>query len=174
MGAAATLVPFSIAVILGSALAARALRSLRAQHVVALGLVLIAGADLLLIWAAPNVIGLACCLAGAGAGIGLSSVAATTLGTDVEPVWRGTASAIINTTAQLGTALGIAALMLVAALTTGLPRAGGPVPAVAWALAAATAMSGGAAFVVWGRRRLPGRTTEDGARDTARAPRAAG
>jgi MFS family permease len=173
IGAAATLVPFSIAVILGSALAGRALGSLRAQHVAALGLVLIGVADLLLIWAAPNVLGLACCVAGAGAGIGLSSVAATTLGTDVAPVWRGTASAIINTTAQLGTALGIAALMLVAALTTGLPRAGGPVPAVAWALAAAAAMSGAAAFVVWGRRGLTGRTTEDGARDTAGSPRAA-
>jgi hypothetical protein len=173
MGAAVTLVPFSIAVIVGSTLAARALGSLRAQHVVALGLVLIGGADLLLIWAAPNVVGLACCVACAGAGIGLSSVAATSLGTDVGPVWRGTASAIINTTAQLGTALGIAALLLVAAVTTGLPRAGGPVPAVAWALAAAVAMSGSAAFVAWGRPG-PGRPTEGGVDQTAEAPRAAG
>jgi hypothetical protein len=88
-------------------------------------------------------------------------------------VWRGTTSAIINTTAQLGTALGIAALLLVAALTTGLPRAGGPVPAVAWALAAVAAMSGAAAFVVWGRPERPGRSAEDGARDTAGAPQAA-
>ena len=160
MGAASMLVPFSVAVVLGSAIAGRALRLLRPQHVVAAGLALIALADLLLIWAAPNPFGLPACIVAAGAGIGLSSVAATALGTEVEVVWRGTASAIINTAAQLGTALGIAALVLVASLTTGLPRAGGPVPAVAWALAAAVALSGAAAFAVWGRRPRPVHTAE--------------
>lgn len=45
----------------------------------------IAASDLLLIWAAPSPWALPLCVAGAGAGIGLSSVAATGLGTDVEP-----------------------------------------------------------------------------------------
>jgi MFS family permease len=146
------LVPFSIAVILGSTLAGVALRALQAQRVVALGLALIATADLVLIWAAPSTWGLAACVAAAGAGIGLSSVAATALGTDVPLQWRGTASAIINTAAQLGTAMGIAVLVLVAALTTGMPRPGGPVPVLAWALAAALAGSGAAAFARSGRR----------------------
>ena len=51
-----------------------------------------------------------------GAGIGLSSVAATRLGTSVPIAVRGTASGIINTAAQLGTAVGIAALLLLATL----------------------------------------------------------
>jgi hypothetical protein len=96
-----------------------------------------------------------CCsprVAAAGAGIGLSSVAATGLGTDVDPLWRGTASGIINTAAQLGTALGIAVLLLVAATTTGTPAPGVPVPAVAWALGAALGLLGSAAFTVWGNR----------------------
>ena len=68
--------------------------------------------------------------------LGLSSVAATRLGTSVPAAERGTASGIINTAAQLGTALGIAALLLVAALTTGIPEPGSPVPAIAWGTAA--------------------------------------
>jgi predicted MFS family arabinose efflux permease len=146
VGAAVALVPFSVAVIVGSVMAGRVLRVLRPQRVVALGLGLIAAADLLLIWAAPSAVALPVCVAVAGAGIGLSSVASTALGTDVDPAWRGTASAVLNTAAQLGTALGIAALVLVADLTTGLPRPGASVPSVAWALAATIAASGAVAF----------------------------
>lgn len=76
----------------------------------------------------------------------LSSVAATRLGTSVPVVVRGTASGIINTAAQLGTALGIAALLLVAALTTGIPGPGSPVPAIAWGIAALIACTGAIIF----------------------------
>ena len=50
-----------------------------------------------------------------GLGIGVASVAATTLGTSaVGERERGTAAGLLNTAAQVGTALGIAALVLVA------------------------------------------------------------
>lgn len=58
---------------------------------------------LALIPAAHNPWAVPLCAAGAGTGIGLSSVAATGLGTDVDARWRGGASGIINTAAQVGT-----------------------------------------------------------------------
>ena len=127
-------------------MAAAALRRVRPQRAVAAGLAAIGTADAALIWAAPNSAALLICVAVAGAGIGLSSVAATGLGTDVDPDWRGTASGIINTAPQLGTALGIAALLLVAAATDRTPGPTVPVPAAAWALAGAVALCGAAAF----------------------------
>lgn len=150
--AAAMLLPFSLAVIGGSALATAALRRSQPQRVVGAGLALIGSADLVLIWAAWSPWALPACVAAAGAGIGLSSVAATGLGTDVDTAWRGTASGIINTAAQLGTALGIAGLLLVAAATARTPGPGVPVPALAWALAAALALVGATAFTLNGRR----------------------
>ena len=153
--AAASLLPFSLAVIAGSTLAAAVQRRtgphagpprLVAQRLIAAGLTLIAVADGALIplaalaWAVPV------CAVVAGVGIGLSSVAATGLGTDVAPKWRGGASGIINTAAQLGTALGIAALILVAAATGGTPALGTPPPRIAWAVAALAAAAGAARF----------------------------
>jgi predicted MFS family arabinose efflux permease len=149
LAAAAMLLPFSLAVIAGSTLAAAALRRSRPQRVVAAGLAAIGAADLVLIWAAPSPWALPVCVAAAGAGIGSASVAATGLGTDVDPVWRGTASGIINTASQLGTALGIAALLVVAATTARTPAPGIPVPALAWALAGAIALAGATTFTLW-------------------------
>jgi hypothetical protein len=83
----------------------------------------------------------------------VSSVAATGLGTDVEAHWRGSASGIINTTAQLGTAIGIAVVLLVAAATTGLPATGTPAPAIAWSLVAGVAAVGAVFFAVAGQRK---------------------
>lgn len=100
LAAAAMLLPFSLAVIGGSTLAAAALRRARPRRVVGAGLATIA--DLVLIWAAPSPWALPACVATAGVGIGLSSVAATGLGTDVDRAWRGTAAGIINTAAQTG------------------------------------------------------------------------
>jgi MFS family permease len=151
--AAATLLPFSLAVIGGSSLSAVLLRRRRPQAVVALGLAVIAAADLALLPSAAIPWGVAACAAAAGTGIGLSSVAATSLGTDVEAHWRGTASGIINTAAQLGTAIGIAVLLLIAAATTGTPSAGTPAPRIAWAAASATAAAGALLFAAARRRR---------------------
>ena len=150
--AAATLLPFSLAVIGGASLSAALLRRYRPQLVVALGLTGIAAADLALIPSAAAPLAVAACAAVAGAGIGLSSVATTGLGTDVETYWRGSASGIINTASQLGTAIGIAVLLLIAAATTGTPAPGTPAPAIAWAVAAAVAAAGAVFFAIASQR----------------------
>ena len=146
LAAGLMLLPFSLAVIVGSALAAPALSRWPAQRLVSAGLAIIALCDASLIPAAGSTVALPICVAVGGMGIGLSSVAATRLGTGVPVAVRGTASGIINTAAQLGTALGIAALLLVAALSTGIPEPGSPVPAIAWGLAAAISGIGAVTF----------------------------
>ena len=145
---AALLLPFSLAVIGGASLSAVLLRRWRPQLVVALGLAGIAAADFALIPSASVPLAVPVCAAIAGTGIGLSSVAATGLGTDVEAHWRGSASGIINTTAQLGTAIGTAVLLLVAATTTGLPAARTAEPALAWSVAAVVAAAGAVRFAM--------------------------
>ena len=124
LDAATALVPFSLMAIAGSALSAAMQRRLRPQPVIAAGLAVIAAADALLIPLADQPWALPACAAAGGAGIGLSSVAATGLGTDVALRWRGAASGIINTTAQVGTAVGTAVLLLIAAATSGVPSSG--------------------------------------------------
>ena len=159
LAAAATLAPFSLAVVAGSALAAPALRRISAERVLAIGLAVIAAALVGIAVAAVRLPagavgpGLAACVATAGTGLGLASVAATTLGTAVPETWRGTAAGIINTAAQLGTAIGIAVLWLVAAATTGAPGAHAPV--IAWASGAAIAVGGALAFSGRLSRRRP-------------------
>jgi MFS family permease len=153
LAAAATLLPFSLAVVLGSATAPAAVRRLGRERVAAIGLALIAASDAALIAVAPVVPGIGVCTAVAGFGIGLSSVAATSLGTDVSEDDRATASGIVNTAAQLGTAIGVAAVLLVAAASTGVPSAGTGAPSVAWAVAAALAAAGAATYAVLGRVR---------------------
>jgi MFS family permease len=118
------LLPFSLAVIVGSALAAPALARRPPQRLICAGLGIIAVSDAALVPAASSAWALPICVAASGPGIGLSSVAATRLGTSVPVAARGTASGVINTAAQLGTALGIATLLLVAALSTGIPWSG--------------------------------------------------
>lgn len=145
------LIPFSLAVIAGSSLSAVAQRRQRPPLVVAAGLAVIALADGALIWSPASTWAVPLCAAAAGVGIGLSSVAATGLGTDVSPRWRGGASGIVNTAAQLGTAVGVAVLLLIAAATSGVPAAGTAPPRVAWAVAAVAAAVGAARFAVPGR-----------------------
>lgn len=162
------LLPFSAAVIAGSALAAPALARWPAQRLVSAGLAIITVCDAALIPAASSAWALPLCIAAGGAGIGLSSVAATRLGTSVTVAMRGTASAIINTAAQLGTALGIAALLLVAALTTGIPEPGSPVPAIAWGTAAL--ISGTGAIIFGLTSTAPGTAVRPPADDREIAP----
>jgi predicted MFS family arabinose efflux permease len=144
--AAATLLPFSLAVIVGSSAAAVLLHHRQAQWVAALGLALIATSNGGYIAAGTSAWAFGVCAALGGAGNGLSSVATTGLGTSVEVRWRGTASGILNTAAQLGTAVGIAVLLLVATATTGTPASTAPAPHVAWLVAALVAAAGAAAF----------------------------
>ncbi len=144
--AAAVLLPFSLAVIAGSALAAPSLARWRPQHVIAAGLGAITICDAALIFSAAGAWTVAITVVAGGGGIGLSSVASTSLGTSVSESDRATAAGIINTSAQLGTALGIALLLLVAALTTGIPERHTSVPAPAWILAAAVSLTAAAMF----------------------------
>jgi len=144
---AVMLVPFSLAVVAGSALAAPAFRWIRPTSAMATGLAVIAVADTALAMAAAaHGWAVSASVAAAGAGLGLSSVASTTLGTSVAYTLRGTASGIINTAAQLGTATGIAVVLLIAAATTGLPGSSTGAPIIGWAAAAAIAAAGALAF----------------------------
>ena len=151
--AAATLLPFSLAVIAGSSLSVSLQRRMRPQWVVAAGLTMIAAADIALIPSAHSPWAVPLCAAGAGTGIGLSSVAATGLGMGVGVRWRGGASGIINTAAQVGTAVGIAVLLLVAAATSGVPTSASPPPRAAWAVGAAVAAAGAIRFALTARTR---------------------
>jgi MFS family permease len=156
--AAAVLLPFSLAVIAGSGLAAPSLARWPPQRVIAAGLGAIAICDAALVSSAVGAWTVAITVVAGGVGIGLSSVAATSLGTSVAESDRATAAGIINTSAQLGTALGIAMLLLIAAVTTGVPDHHTPVPAPAWILAAAVSLTAAVTFARPGR--TP-RTTEN-------------
>jgi MFS family permease len=158
LAAGMLLLPFSLGVIVGSALAPRALTRWRPQRVIAIGLTAIAVCDAALIPAAPRGWALPLCVAVGGAGIGLSSVAATGLGTSVVAAARGTASGIINTAAQLGTAVGIAVLLLVAEVTSGAPEPGTPIPAIAWGFAAVISLGGATRFALLSRATALNRT----------------
>jgi hypothetical protein len=141
-----------LTVIAGAALAAPLLGRWPPQHVIAAGLAAIAGFNTGLIITVSSAWLLPLCMAVGGLGIGLSSVAATGLGTSVPVPARGAASGIVNTAAQLGTAVGIAVVLLVATVTTGAPAAGTPVPTPGWTVAAPTSLAGAVAYAVLGRR----------------------
>jgi MFS family permease len=150
VGAGLLLLPFSLAVVGGAPLAARALRRRTPRAVMALGLALIAVANLALLPFGGAAVVVPFCMVLAGAGIGLSSVAATATGTDVAEDLQGVASGVLNTAAQLGTALGVAAILLVAALSGGSEGPAGGAPA-GWAAAALAAAAG----VAWFARSRP-------------------
>ena len=104
--AAAALLPFSLAVVAGS------LVRLAARTAVAGGLGLVAAASVTAA-CGPGTVAIGAWGALAGLGLGAASVATTTLGVSaVGEADRGAASALLNTAAQVGTALGVAALVL--------------------------------------------------------------
>ncbi|MGH3316238.1 MAG: MFS transporter, partial [Nocardioidaceae bacterium] len=133
------LLPVSLGVVVGAAAAAPALRRLRPRTVLGMGLGGIAVGSAALIAAATGAWLVPVAVAVLGVGLGLSSVASTTLGTDVPTDRQGTASGALNTMAQLGTALGVAAMLLTASTVDrlGLAFSGAQ---LAWALAAAAAL----------------------------------
>jgi MFS family permease len=144
--AAATLLPLSVAVVAGSAPAARLSVRRARERVTAAGLGLIATGIALPLPAPESAVLVSVAMAVAGFGLGLSSVAATSMGTDVPESVCAAASGLINTSAQVGTAIGTALILLTAASTTGAAGTGTGTPVVAWAAPAGLALVAAVAF----------------------------
>jgi MFS family permease len=137
-----TILPFSLAVVVTSSLTPKVVPRWGLRPVLGVGLALVAAGDAALVLAVPSLAGVAACVAVSGAGLGLASVAATTLGTSVPKPERAVASGVINTAAQIGTAVGTAAVLLLATVTTGAFSRGSAAPAPAWLSVAAVAAVG--------------------------------
>jgi MFS family permease len=142
--AAATLLPLSVAVIAGSGAAARLIVHRPSERITAVGLGLIGAGIAAPLLSPTSAVLLGSGMAIAGLGLGLASVATTSMATDVPEKPRATASGVVNTSAQLGTAIGTAAVLLIAAATTGVPGSSPGTPYVAWA--AAAVLAGGTAI----------------------------
>lgn len=137
-----SLLPLSLAVVAGAALSGPLGRRLAPRRLAAAGLGCTAiGVALPAVTGAP-VAALVAGVAVAGLGLGVASVAGNDLGTDVGEEVRGLATGVLNTAAQLGTALGVAVLLVVASLVG--PERGGT--AVAWL--AAAGLAGGTAVAL--------------------------
>ena len=127
--AGACLLPLSLTAVLGSVLAGPILRRWAMGHALAMGLAVIAAGNLVVV-ADQGQAAVLVAVATIGLGLGVASVAANTIGTDVLDTLKATSAGILNTTAQLGTAIGIALIIVIAefsSYTTG------------WACAAASA-----------------------------------
>jgi MFS family permease len=113
--------PFSLCVIAGSMLGGRISERIGGRVTMSSGLAVVVASALVTTGITAEG-GLAYVLAGAslsGLGLGCASVASTARGTSaVEEGKRGLASGFMNTSAQVGTALGLAALLTLAATRT--------------------------------------------------------
>jgi MFS family permease len=137
-GAGLTLLALSLAVVLGSAVAPRLSREggPRRAALAGLGSMVVGNLAVAGTMAADGTVGPGWTVAGTvtglvflGAGLGSSSVAFNDIGTDLPEDEVATATGVLNTGAQLGTALGVAVLLLVAS-----PGTYGSVPAEAVAV----------------------------------------
>ena len=124
------LIWLSLAVIGGAAIARPVFARTRPALVGALGLGLIAVGNALFSVTAGMVWGVVAGSVVVGLGLGLASVAGTTIGTSVPEDLVGIATGVLNTGAQLGTAVGVAVLTVIAATTS---------PGIGWAAAAVAA-----------------------------------
>jgi EmrB/QacA subfamily drug resistance transporter len=113
--------PFSLCVIAGSMLGGRISERIGGRATMSSGLAVVAASALVTTGITAEG-GVAFVLAGAalsGLGLGCASVASTARGTSaVEKGKRGLASGFMNTSAQVGTALGLASLLTLAATRT--------------------------------------------------------
>jgi EmrB/QacA subfamily drug resistance transporter len=142
--------PLSLAVVLGSALGSRLTGTLGAPRTMALGLAGIAAGTLIALGIDAEG-GLRYVVASAtlsGLALGTSAVASTTFGTSaVGQDKRGLASGILNSAAQLGTALGLAVFVAVAttrtnaAIVEGMAHAEALVVGYRWAFAGAATLA---------------------------------
>lgn len=115
------LLPLSLGVILGSAAAKPLSARWSRPGMAAAGLGAVAAGNLVLVLVPGSVVAITAGVGLAGLGLGLSSVAATAIGTDVPAQFSSTAGGVVNTAAQLGTALGIAAFLALSAAITPPP-----------------------------------------------------
>jgi EmrB/QacA subfamily drug resistance transporter len=126
--------PFSLCVIAGSMMGGRISERIGGRVTMSLGLAVVAASALVTAGITAEG-GVAYVLAGAalsGLGLGFASVASTARGTSaVEEGKRGLASGFMNTSAQVGTALGLAALLTLAATRTAALSDGAESAAVA-------------------------------------------
>jgi EmrB/QacA subfamily drug resistance transporter len=123
-GRASLLFPaVNLAVIAGSLLGPRLLDRLGGRRTLLVGFTGIAiGITLLIALRAEGlpVIQLLAAFTLIGAGLGTASVASTQAGTDAaDPAYRGVASGLLNSAAQVGTAVGVALLVPIAAAAAG-------------------------------------------------------
>jgi EmrB/QacA subfamily drug resistance transporter len=123
-GRASLLFPaVNLAVIAGSLLGPRLLGRLGGRRTLLVGFTGIAiGITLLIALRAEGlpVIQLLAAFTLIGAGLGTASVASTQTGTDAaDPAYRGVASGVLNSAAQVGTAVGVALLVPIAAAAAG-------------------------------------------------------
>jgi MFS family permease len=136
--ASLALLPLSLSVVAGSVLASRVRAPAPA---VIVGGVLLVGAGSLTAAGGPGEAAIASWDVLAGLGLGAASVAATTLGASAVPeADRGAASALLNAAAQIGTAVGVPGLVLLAGATD--HRTGFAAAAALALLAAALARQG--------------------------------
>jgi predicted MFS family arabinose efflux permease len=137
-GAGAVLVALSLAVVPGSAVAPVLVRRTSLTTAIATGLVLLAVGNVMAAASLEHLPATVAALVVLGLGLGLSSVGCNDLGTDVPQSLVAAATGVLNTAAQLGTALGVAATVLVASAG----RVGGvPALPVALLLPAAAAVA---------------------------------
>jgi MFS family permease len=178
-----TVVPFSVAVVAGSLAGARLadagrLGPRRAMAVGLLGVALGSAALATMGTSGGFPLPLVAGFVLSGGGLGVASVASTAAGTAAVPAaQQGLAAALLNTAAQVGTALGLAVLVTVASARAGAltPPAASPSPSAVvegyrWAILAAAAVTLAAAGAVaagpipipaW-RRPAPARGCPDG------------
>lgn len=135
LNAGLTLMIFSLLVVLGSLLSKPALARWSTYQTAALGISVIAAGNLTLVLFGAFWLGSFIGMAMTGFGIGVSSVAATALGTSVSESIAGSASGILNTGAQLGTVVGTALVVAIAAISSSIWGWG-----IAFALAACAAL----------------------------------
>jgi MFS family permease len=132
------LISFSLAVIVGSSVSKPLADRLPARRLAGLGLLIIALGSAFLVLSYGTWWGIVAGAAISGVGLGISSVAGTGIGTSVPAHLEGSASGILNTSAQLGTAVGVASLVLVASTITFGPIQG---TAVAWTFVVVLALA---------------------------------
>jgi EmrB/QacA subfamily drug resistance transporter len=114
--------PFNVAVVAGSLAGPRVTARLGERRAMGAGLLAVAAGAAALCAIAPGAPPVPSLLAGfvlMGAGLGVASVASTSAGTAaLEPVRQGLASGLLATSAQIGTALGLAVVVPIASART--------------------------------------------------------